>query len=145
MGFSQSALYRHARGHQRRTPNSARWIDGESTLGDLVSDLGRLRRGLLDTFAEASASGNDASANRAAHEAHSISATLLKVGIDDDAVAEDLAVLDRFRAALNRATLTRPDFARELADAARTVTDERLATDLDDLASSAADYLSNKN
>lgn len=145
MGFSQSALYRHARGHQRRTSTGARWVDGESTLGDLISDLGRLRRGLLATFAEATAQGNDASANRAAHEAHSIAATLLKTGIEDDAVAEDLAVLDRLRAAMHRATLTRPDFAHELAEAARDVRDEGLATDLDDLAMSAVNYLTTKN
>lgn len=135
---SMSALYRHAR-HAPRTALAVRYLDGDTTSGEVISDLAGVRRSLVNSFHEATARGADAIARGAARELSNVSAVLLKEGIEDDA-AELLRSGERLIAAVQRAARNRPQHAVELALAARELGDEETAIDAEKLAHAATEY-----
>jgi hypothetical protein len=77
-GLSRAATFRHARAHLPLSILAPAWLDGESTVGDLVSDLGGLRRSLISQRASALATGNHSAALHAAQRIESVSATILR-------------------------------------------------------------------
>lgn len=117
---SQSALYRHARHFSKSSLISNRWASNDTSTGEVIADLGALRRSLLDDYAAArAASGSSIAASRAAREATNVSATLLReVGFDDDETTRTLGHHAELQRILQRAALNRPGLALDLAEAA---------------------------
>ncbi|MCU1525134.1 MAG: hypothetical protein JWO18_2028 [Microbacteriaceae bacterium] len=140
--YSSSAMYRHCRDHQSPSALAVSWLDGETTTGELLSDLAGLRRNLFAQYAEQRSKGEAAASTRSAHEAHAVSATLLKAhAMDDDSILS-LRWAERTVRAIARATRNDPSHARALAAAARELNDSELADDAEALADSAEIYLS---
>lgn len=139
LGVSVQSLYRHSRNHAPRTALSVRYVDGDTTSGEVISDLAGVRRSLVNSFHDATARGADAIARGAARELSNVSAVLLKEGIEDD-TAELIRGGERLIAAVQRAARNRPQHATELALAAREVGDEETALDAEKLAAAATDY-----
>jgi hypothetical protein len=139
--ISSSALYRHARDHQVPNALAVHWVGADTTSGEVLSDLAGLRRNLFAQYAEQRSKGEAAASTRSAHEAHAVSATLLKSGAVDDESVRNLRYAERTLRAIARATRNRPEHARELAAAARELNDIDLADDADRLADNALLYL----
>lgn len=140
LSLSQSSIYRHARRHAPRSALSLEWLGGDTTTGDVISDLAALRRGLLEGYREATERGDRTNSVRLAHEAQAVSATLLKEHVTTDGRAEVILEHGQMVRAIQKAARDRPEFAVELADAARSINLNSLATDADNLATYAFDY-----
>jgi hypothetical protein len=139
LGLSLSATYRHARAHRPATGLAQVWL-GDTTSGDLVADLAAQRRSHTAQRDAAIARGDHTAAAREGHEAAQLGLALIKFGFDDDDAVEQLAYAGRILKALQRASRGRPDFALELAAAAREFKDEALAVDAEELATAANVY-----
>lgn len=141
LGLSASAVYRHARSHRPQTTLATSWL-GDSTTGDVVADVAAQRRSHTAERERALLRGDSSTASREGHEALAASLALLKLGIDSDDAAQGLATADHVIRAVQTATKRRPEFATELADAARELDYVDLADDADALAASATEYFS---
>jgi hypothetical protein len=137
---SSSALYRHARAHRPSNILAVQWLDGETTTGELLSDLAGLRRNLFSQYADQRTAGDHSASTRTAHEAHAVSATLLKSGVTDDDALWALRYAERIMRAIQMAARHRPGHARELAEAAARLHDDELEEDANSLAIGAATY-----
>jgi hypothetical protein len=140
--ISLSGLYRHSRNHMTGALALSLVTDDGPSTGDLVNDLATLRANLLEAHNAAMARGAHGDAVRSAHEAAAISSTLLReLGVDSDSIAADVAYLDRIRAGVRRATLNRPAWGTELAEAFRALGDDADAEDAEAMTASATTYL----
>lgn len=120
---SQSALYRHARSHRGKGPLTQLWASGDSTVLEVIADLGQLRKALLTDFAKArEVSGASVAASRAAREATNVSAVLLReAGTDDEVVTRELGNHAELQKIVQLAALAREGLATELADVAESL------------------------
>jgi uncharacterized protein with FMN-binding domain len=148
LGFSESALYRHARHqHDPKSTLGTPMPDGEG-FADNIRVLVAVQRSQLEALARADAKGDDRLAASAADRLRAVTKELLDAGITDDDVAEDLRYNALIVRALKRATRNDPEFARALASAALEFNDKELAADAEDLAKAAeryADFISTTN
>lgn len=143
---SSSALYRHARSHLGQSPLTNRWASADSTTGEVIADLGELRRALLDDFASArSRSGPSIAAARAAREAANVSQILIReFGSDDELLTKTARSRDELVRLIQRAAGAREGIASELAAIAATHGLTELAEDLQALEASAIAYRKGK-
>lgn len=125
---SRSSIYRHAN-HSARGPLAARWVAPGTSLGEVLTDLESVRAALVEAFGAAVESGADTAARGAAREVSNLSGVLLKAGLGDDDLTSAIVFRERLVKALQRAATSRPEFADELAGAARVLGDHDLAAD----------------
>jgi hypothetical protein len=139
LGLSLSAVYRHARSHRPQHGLATLYV-GDTPSGDLVADLAAQRRSHVAQRDAALARGDHTSASREGHEAAQLGLALLKTAFSDDDAAEGLRYHDHLVRSVKRATRNRPEFAIELAAAAREFKDEEIALGAEDLAKAAVRY-----
>ena len=120
---SQSALYRHARSHLAKGPMTPLWASNDTTVLEVIGDLGQLRKALLTDFAKArEGSGASIAASRAAREATNVSAVLIReAGTDDDTVTRELGNHAELQKIVQHAALARRGLASELAEVAESL------------------------
>lgn len=137
---SQSALYRHAQHFQKTSALVPKWVSADVTAGEVVADLGQLRRALLDDYVVARASGGSSvAATRAAREVTNVSVALIRsTGFDSEEAATTLGNHAELLRILARAALERPAVADELAAAAEAVGLREWPAELRKLARSAS-------
>jgi hypothetical protein len=141
---ASSSLYRHCRNH-RANLLVPTYLDGDTTSGEVLADLAGLRRGLLEQYRHQRERGDAAASTRSAHEAHAISATLLKAGVSDDEVLHAADTLRRVMRAIRSAARNDPATASVLADEARAIKDPDLGEAFDGLAQASAATTTNRN
>ena len=138
--LSGSAIYRHARSHRAANALSVTWVGADTTSGEVVSDLAELRRNLFEQYRAQVERGADAAATRSAHEAHAVSATLLKAGVDSDEDVAGIRYSERILRAIQRAARNRPEFALEIAVAGHDLKDNEIAEDAESLLAAAIEF-----
>jgi hypothetical protein len=140
LGVSQSALYRHARAHVRIGLVKP-WRAADSTTGDVVSDMATMRRGLVQQFHDAAERGDSAASARAAHEAASISATLLKSDFESDKAVAYQVYVEALTDTLITAMRDRHELATELLAVAESLGHSSVVEDMQE----SMDFLETEN
>jgi len=143
--LSEAALYRHARhAHDPKSPLSIPLPEGESP-ADNVRVLVLVQRSQLAALTRADARGDEKTSALAADKLRAVTRELLDAGVTGDHVAGAVTAIDDVSNAIRRAARNRPDFALELAAAARELRDEVLATEAEALSLAAITHNATRN